>query len=98
MELGLTLVATINAYRVHSKRKFRKHVISEVDCARLSMRLVNFKNPQMSCIIDCGELKTFNPLSFLIDEKQELRVDLHMMTRDLFFVAFKLSQLKSQKR
>jgi hypothetical protein len=64
------------------------HVVDEADGIFLGMPGINLQGPDAGCIIDCSVLVTLQLMTSFIDKSQKLNINLNVMTRDLFLIAF----------
>ena len=64
--------------------------MDEADGIFLGMLGIIFQGPDAGCIIDCSVLVALQLLSSFIDKSQKLNINLYVMTRDLFLIAFQI--------
>ena len=87
VEARLPLVPTIGAHGVDPEGELLDDVVDEVDRALLVVPAVDLQRPDARGVVDRCVLIAADPVTIRRHQRQELHVDLDMVSRDLFGVA-----------
>jgi len=87
VELGLELVPIVRPYLSDAEWEALDDVINEGDGIGLGVPAVDLESPDAGSIIDCGILITLDRLAVFALERQELDIDLDLVTWNLLLVS-----------
>jgi hypothetical protein len=90
IESGLKLVAVIGSYGVDKEGKSLDNMVNKLDGRVLIMALVDLQGSDPCRIIDSRILETLQLLPLWFFERQELDINLNVMSWDLLLAALSL--------
>jgi hypothetical protein len=84
MKLGLKLVASVCSDCMDAEGEFLNHIINKLNSILLIMARVDLHRPDPGGIINSGILKTSDPVSLEVPQRDKFNVHLDVMARHCF--------------